>query len=93
MGSNSNASIKRRGPTNQSQKPLRSAPNPPKTASQNQTKGKKRKADESRHHCKANRDTKAIPPYPNSSVLGDFDGEREEECRKTRKERKMSLTQ
>lgn len=65
MGSNSNASIKRRGPTNQSQKPLRSAPNP-----------------------------------PNSSVLGGFDGEREEECKKTRKERqknhikeKMSLTQ
>jgi hypothetical protein len=35
MGSNSNESIKQKGPANQSQKPSRSAPNPPKTASQN----------------------------------------------------------
>ncbi|KAJ6977253.1 hypothetical protein NC653_029227 [Populus alba x Populus x berolinensis] len=42
MGSNSNASIKRRGPTNQSQKPLRSAPNPLKTASQNPDKRKEK---------------------------------------------------
>jgi len=35
MGNHSNASIKRRGPTNQSQKPSRSAPNPPTTASRN----------------------------------------------------------
>lgn len=50
-------------------------------------KGKKKKADKPRQLCEATRQTTAIPPYHNSSVLGGFDREREEERGKTGRER------